>query len=499
MSTIKFTHWIGFFAALITLQSSAFAQSWGEPLDLQEFLAAQGQDAKEVQGVITNARLIEEGKLWTLKETPWSSDFWPDMKGSIADPYNETGQGSILGDITQIRYKRIMWATNKAHLEARLGLHMQVASNINAIPEAKFDNMSPAEKYDMLMGDTDFTMTNRVIEMVEKMDSIDLVAAFTGVCHGWSPASLTMPRPEHVVTVMSPLGRKINFYPMDIKALASFLWGKTAAGSAVHFEGSKCISGGKKTKYGRLLDPKCFNINPALFHLVAVNQLGLNHRGFVVDRSDNKSVWNQPVYAFQANYFRVTDRGDPRLGLSLDQAKVMYSSSAWDALHEFRSPKTSSIVGVQATFWYSKENMDPDHSPTDSPSKDKVKSETLRYDLELDANDNIVGGEWREFKEADAPTLVEQVGYTHPNSIWLVPEGVSAYSPNDYEPAVMAEHWDPRDLTQSVPKSWQDAAKRASKTVTSQDDPKNGNAVLVPAPQPLGEVVNQLIEFSRTK
>jgi len=505
------------FATIAAFQGSAFAQQWGEVDELKEFLKSDGASL-DSQRVVTNANLIEVGKLMEggLSETPWSSDFWPDMKGSIADPYNETGQGSILGSVTGIRYKRIMWTSNRDNLIARKSLHEQVVHNINSIPEDKYDNMSPSEKYDMLMGDVNFTMTNNVVQMVEKMDSIGLVAAFSGVCHGWSPASLEMPRPEHVITVMSPFGRKINFYPMDLKALASFLWGKSDAANLVHFEGTKCYSGGKTTSDGRLVDPKCFNVNPAQFHLVAVNQIGVNHHGFIIDRSDNGSVWNQPVYAYRAKYFKVTNP-QGKAGLSFQDAKVVYNSSASkdDDFRDFRSPKTSALVGVEMTFWYSKENMDPDHTPTDSPSNDHTESNVIRYDLELDAQDNIVGGEWREYTHG--ATLFEQVGYTHPNSIWLVPPGITVTSPNDAD--TLSEKW---DGTGVVPKSWRDAAAKywpagtvltqthvtladgtlvtgSSAATTGMDDPKTGVYTVIPAPQALAPVVNALFELSRKK
>jgi hypothetical protein len=473
---------------LAAFQGVAHAQQWGEVSELKDFLMPD-DPSLPLADVVGNARVIDALKLSEagLAETPWSSDFWPDEKGSIADPYNETGNGPL-----GIPINRIMTGHNIANLKDRADLHRQVVQNIKAIPEEKFDNMSPSEKYDMVVGDPNFTMTNQVIKMVEVMDSLGLVAAFSGVCHGWSPASLNMPRPQHVITLMSPFGRPVNFYPMDIKALASFLWGKSQAANLVHFEGSKCYSGGHTTKYGRLTDPKCFNINPAQFHLVAVNHIGLNHRGFMVDRKDDKSVWNHPLYAYRYKYFKVTDR-HPQVGLTLDQAKVNVASSSWDPYREFRSPKTSALVGVEMTFWYGVENKSPDHTPTDDPSKDHTDQQTIRYDLELDTHDNIVGGEWREFNEADAQTLFEQVGYTHPNSIWLVPPGLKAFSPGDAQ--IENTPW---DGTGTMPESWRQAAIQVSSVATvGQDDPKTGKTVSVPAPQALAPFVDLLIQMSR--
>lgn len=437
--------------------------------------------------MLTNARAIELSKLMEAgTDQPWSSDFWPDMKGSIADPYNETGQGGL----GIIPYKRINWKQNDSDLHARASLHQQVVQNINSVDETKFDNMSPSEKYDMIVGDPNFTLTNQVVKMVEDRDAINLVAPFTGVCHGWSPASLTYPRPEHVITLMSPFGRKVNFYPMDVKALASFLWGKSAAGGLVSFDGSKCYSGGHTTHYGRLTDPKCFNVNPAKFHLVTINQIGLNHRGYVFDRSDNGSVWNQPAFAYRAKYFKVTDHY-PKTGVTLDQAKVPFNASLQDPYREFRAPGTVSIVGVELTVWYGRENMKPDHTPTDSPKNDIILNQTMRYDLELDAQENIIGGEWREYQDPYDQTLSDIIGYTHPNSIWLVPPTVHATSPGDI---YATSAW---DGSGTMPQDWRQAAIQYGSTATEGDvNPKTGKLVTVPAPQPLGQVVELLIGLS---
>src|SRR5690606_20718479 len=92
----------------------------------------------------------------------------------------------------------------------------------------EIDLLSPAEKYDILIGEHEnFTFTNEVMRMVEERHQQDLLAVWSGVCHGWSPASLVLERPENAVEVPTPSGINVRFYPQDIKALATFLWGKS--------------------------------------------------------------------------------------------------------------------------------------------------------------------------------------------------------------------------------------------------------------------------------
>ncbi len=80
--------------------------------------------------------------------------------------------------------------------------------------------MAPSEKYDILLGDTSFDLTNRIWAYQEKwgsqkkwgfLSSIDLPAGYRipegnslmafweGICHGWAVAAGHSPRPEKTV------------------------------------------------------------------------------------------------------------------------------------------------------------------------------------------------------------------------------------------------------------------------------------------------------------
>lgn len=276
------------------------------------------------------------------------------------------------------------------------------------------------------MGDANYTFWTKMIARVDQLGSSDvnLLSTWSGICHGWSPASLTLDRPLHGVKVMSPLGREITFYPDDIKALASMTWGTAFGneGNAQNYtkvEGWQCQTGAKSNHEGRLTDPRCQDVNPAFFHMAMVNQIGLNKHGFVMDRAFKAEVQNQPTYAYRFKYYKVSDR-HINAGIPLDQAKVMIASSYWDRFKNYRSPKAVALVGVEADVWYGKENYNPDHTWTDSPAHDATAVFTIHYDLELDIHDEIVGGEWREYE--DAPTVVEQLSYGHPDIMWLAPQ-----------------------------------------------------------------------------
>jgi hypothetical protein len=167
----------------------------------------------------------------------------------------------------------------------------------------------------------------------------------------------------------------------------------------------------------------------------------------------------------------------------------MVASSYWDAFKSYRSPKAVSLVGVEAQVWYGKENYNPDHTWTDDPKRDATDSLTIRYDLELDAQDEIVGGEWREYESSGAPTLFEQFAYQHPDIMWLAPIGLKAMSPGDFD---ITSTW---DGSGPAPKDYLAAAiKSANKTYS---DSVRGKPITRIAPQPLAKVVDVLIAKSR--
>jgi hypothetical protein len=99
--------------------------------------------------------------------------------------------------------------------------------------------LSPAEKYDALIGDSHYTLTKFMWgEGKKAFDRFGEVPGWFGICHGWAPASFMLPRPQKPITLLSPDNLPITFHPADIKALASMLWAKAAP--QVRFIGGRC-------------------------------------------------------------------------------------------------------------------------------------------------------------------------------------------------------------------------------------------------------------------
>ena len=135
-----------------------------------------------------------------LPNAPWSDSYWPIYSGEIANRYADPNYRAGLN-----------WMENRNYLISNLG-------------RGPMEQMSAAEKYDLLVGDNAFTLTRKMISAgAPYADEKGNVETWMGLCHGWAPASIMVPRPSHTIRTKASDGREIVFYPSDLKALASLL------------------------------------------------------------------------------------------------------------------------------------------------------------------------------------------------------------------------------------------------------------------------------------
>lgn len=308
-----------------------------------------------------------------LSVQPWSDSYWPTVDGSIATRYADPA------------YKNSDdWAKNYNYLFPRIG-------------QAKMDKLSPAEKYDMLVGDRNFTLTRAALEMGREYYNYNgKVDTWIGICHGWAPASFMEPRPKKTIKAITSDGYYVEFRPSDLKALASLLW---ANGSmSVRYIGGRCTEAKPRIdSRGRALNPDCLDTNPGTWHMAVVNQLGISHRSLIMDTDLSAEVWNQPLLSYHYSLFnpqtmRQTD--------SLQEARIDVSRFSNDRYRDVRSSQTRYIVGVIMDLSYISETR-PSLATTDGPQNDSIEKQRYTYDLELDANNNIIGGEWYDAKHPD--------------------------------------------------------------------------------------------------
>src|SRR5690606_11050922 len=134
---------------------------------------------------------------------------------------------------------------------------------------------SPAEKYDLLVGDSSMSLTKyswgRGRPYYERYG---VVPSWMGICHGWSAATHMKAKiPYGSIVLKTANGNSIRFYQSDVKALVSLLWAN--ASLPTRFLGNRCNKKPPRDGTGRTTDDKCRDNNAASFYLSITNQLGI--------------------------------------------------------------------------------------------------------------------------------------------------------------------------------------------------------------------------------
>ncbi|TNF30503.1 MAG: hypothetical protein EP319_04915 [Deltaproteobacteria bacterium] len=389
--------------------------------------------------VVMDNLQLREGK---VKERPWSDDYWPIYRG-------------ILGS----RYADHMFAYKDDWQEARNYVVDLSAKNIfESGDDDRIDELSPSEKYDLLFGKDSFSLSEaNWAEGKYYYDRNGEVETWMGICHGWAPASYMVKRAQKKIQIPAYDGKLLNFYPADIKALSSLLWAK--ARFPVKFLGGRCNS--KEPNLDdegiRVIDQECFDVNPAAWHMSMVNQVGRNQRSFVFDATYDYQVWNQPVISYKIRYFNPNDM---KAKDSLEEAMIKKEEFEKDNFAKYRSSEARQYVGIFMNVEYGVE-VDPRQREEDSERFDRSHDADYIYDLELDEEGNIIGGEWYNLY--------------HPDFIWDPADGARAVSSGDRY--LGQSNWSGKD---PVPAAWSKIYDYAG---------KRG--------EPLAKIVEKLIELSR--
>lgn len=450
----------------------------------------------------------------------WSDYYWAFEKGGLANRYlSKEYLRAASGDIDPNRYcefandpvrwlncrnKNVYGCEKNDDVFCYTNYLKQdipkIQANIYNLSAEKIRTLSPAEKYDLLIGDVNFTLTykhiRRLLELdptykpkanevinLEEVDPNTVVkdtmgniisykkrgdyAGWMGICEGVATAQTQMPAARKTIVLKSPLGFDIPFYPQDIRALASYMYSGASAGadangqSARFFQttmiGSRCNERKIRTLNNRIIDlpttgkaimpdgsivprnlgpaDRCRDTAPSILHIATINSIGKMKRPFVMDSIPDDEVWNYPINEYSIAYFNPQTKAGAEDILSnadyshslLDNEQAFvqnpnkvlltnYPAFTDDRYKEHRSDYTY-IVGVKLTIEYIDGASKPHGQPVlkfngnpenedDYIAKNKdyitstddiTKTMTFIYDLELDADKNIIGGEWYPF------------------------------------------------------------------------------------------------------
>ncbi len=352
-----------------------------------------------------------------LAVTPWSDDYWAIYRGGLAARYADPE-----------RPDTVLWKDLYEYFQ-RHPLRTQ-----------KLRMLSPAEKYGLWIGDDEDTLTRQMWnEGRMYADSDGKVETWMGYCHGWAPASFMERRPVRKVVVPSADGRlQLEFFPADIKALATLLWAKASA--ETRFIGRRCQDKEPEMdEWGRPKKPDCFDVNAGAWHESVVTQIGVAKRSFVIDAAFDYEVWNQPVVKYEYTYFNPKTR---QSASSLQEAQVRLSDFQEDRLKAKRAAKAVALVGVIMKLTYGVES-EPLQAEDESSFEEPTRTVRYMYDVELDETDRIIGGEWYQAQ--------------HPDFMWVPAEGAAPLTWGDQlasDSGSTAIHMD-----RPLPPQWREAAK----------------------------------------
>lgn len=134
-------------------------------------------------------------------------------------------------------------------------------------------------------------------EQLEHGRGVPGVQGWWGHCNAWSAASLMEPEPRKRGSV-TVNGVTVDFSPGEVKALLTEAWMEHASS----FFGSR-------TEEPDNSDAAYMDLTPAAFHIFFGTQLGIQHKGFVIDRFTGSEVWNQPVRSYVSSFEKLyTDK-----------------------------------------------------------------------------------------------------------------------------------------------------------------------------------------------
>ncbi|ORZ40026.1 hypothetical protein BCR44DRAFT_1482578 [Catenaria anguillulae PL171] len=246
------------------------------------------------------------------------------------------------------------------------------------------------------------------------------IPTWFGICHAWAPAAVMEPEPRCPVTKNG-----VTFRPFDIKALVTLLW--DGARTPTVFTGNRYNGpeNAAKDEFGRFTDPTYRDLNPGFMHILMANMLGRFRKSFVVDVTGSAEVWNQPVKGYKV----------------LEQSLMTPAAAAQ---RFFNTPtyrfntRAAMIASVKTRFTWVVEAGEDGPLVSTGRINEYLDSRDYTYLLELDARQNIIGGEWVGASRADHPDfawfpaqrpamdVVTRVGLTYRHVRELLDESVRA-------------------------------------------------------------------------
>lgn len=271
------------------------------------------------------------------KARPWADSYWPNFQAGLANRWNDPDYSDPFN------------------------YNLNDEAAVRAMSREALSHLSPAEKYDIYMGNFQYPLVK-----LERSRTSPEDPGWYGLCHGWAPAALNFEEPQPTV-LKGPSGIEIPFGSSDIKGLLTLA---QQYGTQTRIMGERCNADFSEDP-ARANDASCRDVNAGSFHIAMSNFLGLLNRGFVAEIARGYEVWNQPAYAFSS--------------------KIVSESPD---IPQSAATGTKKLVRIATTLRYVPEIGAHWDNPEALPNEENDPALYIEYDLELDENGVIIGGEW---------------------------------------------------------------------------------------------------------
>ncbi|DBA05125.1 TPA: hypothetical protein N0F65_004975 [Lagenidium giganteum] len=215
------------------------------------------------------------------------------------------------------------------------------------------------------------------------------IAGWFGICHAWAPAAILEPEPQCAVKYNG-----VKFDVFDMKALMTQIYDGSGVGTV--FTGARYDGGRDPTDaYGRFKDAAHRDLGPGYMHIAMTNVMGKLKKTFVLDVEPDAPVWNQPVRSFK---ILKTKDYTPR-----DATKVFFGFR--NSPYPFNNEAKRLRYVENEVKWIVEAGED---GPLVSTGRVNSYTTTRRYEylLELDNDNNILGGEWTQ--KTPSPSQTQQ-------------------------------------------------------------------------------------------
>ncbi len=274
--------------------------------------------------------------------------------------------------------------------------------------------LSPIEKFDIYLGNiypnrAGFYKWSRQ-ERQRTVGSGRRIQGWEGLCHGWAAASINHAEPARVLAPVQIVDERdgqtkqimLPFLSSDIKALMTYFYAdvmnRSDASNYYRIVGLRCSSAGyseyiRNGRRYRSASEECNDVNAGTFHIALTNQLGIKRASFIADLEPRAAVWNYPITGYRTHWL---------------QERRPSASASREAIREIVVETELDYMLEVNPYAYSFKGWDWQNAR---------KTKVYRYTVELNAADQVVGGEWLTAEHPDFMWTMQKVDFTGDFSI----------------------------------------------------------------------------------